>query len=438
MPGRTRSGGGAGRPTRGQRGGVGRGRRTAGNTHPRPPVLTNAALAALDIELQEQGDGAQDEEEVLLACPYYKIDPRRHKKCSRYDLTSINYLKQHLTRRHKLCNYCPTCFAIFGDTASCNTHIVARLCQGPPPGVEKPVGIDAVQREQLSRRVSRKDNIVDQWMEVYHIVAGPDAPRPASAFKDDPIVEATAAIEATWEANARPIVDEALRITLSGPDAPMLLARDIVKRLLDLARSQVSQPSQPSSQEAMTAPATFSRATTALNSQAAGGPSAVKSELSQTDSILPVPLDPDLFTPAHNNMLAHDNNPHVDNTYLGLAAVAAATYPPGPGPGPGAAPTYTSSHPAASTFTPHPGTAPSFTTDPMAIDSPKAGSNLDYLTKLRFSTSPEPERQAGPSQPAAGRKRKTPTSLSTSSRSGSLDSGMTLDSPTYNGWRGGF
>lgn len=437
MTGRTRSGGGAGRSTRGQRGGVRRPRRTAGTPRPRPPVLTNAAPAALDIELQEQGDGAQDEEEVLLACPYYKIDPRRHKKCNRYDLTTINYLKQHLTRRHKLCNYCPTCYAIFGDTASCNAHIVARLCQGPPPGVEKPVGIDAVQREQLSRRVSRKDNIVDQWLEVYHIVGGPDAPRPASVFKDDPIVEVTAAIEATWEANARPIVDEALRIGLSGPDAPMLLARDVVKRLLDLARSLASQPAQPSSQETMTTPATFSRATTALNSQAAGGPSAIKSELSQTDSLLPVPLDPDLFSPAHSNMLAHDNNPHVDNTSLGLAALAAATYTPGPGPGPGAAPTYTSSHVAAPTFTPHPGAAPSFTADPMTIDSPKAGSSLDYLTKLRFSTSPEPERQAGPSQPA-GRKRKTSTSLSASSRSGSLDSAMTLDSPPYNGWRGGF
>lgn len=431
MTSRTRSGGGAGRPARGQRGGVGRGRRTAGTARPRPPVLTNAALAALDIELQEQGDGAQDEEEVLLACPYYKIDPRRHKKCNRYDLTSINYLKQHLTRRHKLCNYCPTCFAIFGDTASCNDHIVARLCQGPPPGVEKPVGIDAVQREQLSRRVSRKDNIVDQWLEVYHIVAGPDAQRPASVFKDDPIVEVTAAIEATWEANARSIVDGALRIGLSGPDAPMLLARDVVKRLLDLARSQ---PSQPSSQETKTTPATFSRATTALNSQAAGGPPAIKGELSQTDGLLPVPLDPDLFTPTHSNMLAHDNNPHVDNTYLGLAAVAAATYTPEPG----AVPTYTSNHGPSPTFNSNHGATPSFTADPMTIDSPKANSTYSYMTDLGISPSPEPEPQVGPSRPPPRRKRKTPTSLSTSSRSGSLDSAMTLDSPTYNGWRGGF
>jgi len=199
---------------------------------------------------------------------------------------------------------------------------------------------------------------------------------------------------------------------LSGPDAPMLLVTTVVKKLLGLARSLASQPS---SQETMTAPATFSRATTALNSQVGGGAPAIKSEPSQTDHLQPVPLDPNLFNPRHHDTLAHDNNPHnphVDNTY-GMAAIAAAVY------------------------TPDSGAAPAFIANPMTIDSSKPGSSCSYLTDLGISPSPEPEQQAGPSRPPR-RKRKTPTSLNASSRSGSLDSAMTLDSPTFNGWRVGF
>ncbi|KAK0740179.1 hypothetical protein B0T18DRAFT_417357 [Schizothecium vesticola] len=416
----TRSGGGAGRSTRGQRGGVGRARRNAGTPRPRPLVLNNATLAALDVELQEQEDSTQDQEEMLLACPYYKNDPLRHRECIKYNLTSVNYVKQHLHRCHGRPPYCPTCYAKFDDDASCNAHIVARVCEGPPPGAERPVGVDAAQRSELNRRVRRTLSIEDQWLEVYRILFGQDAQRPASVFKGDPVVEVTAAIDVIWKANARAMVNEALATGLSGPDAPMLLANVIVEGLLERALSLVSQPSSQGT--TLTAPATLSRATTALNSQVGGGAPAIKSEPSQTDRLQPVPLDPDLFRPAHSNTLAHDNNPHVDNTYLGLAAVAAATYTPGPGPAP--------------TYPLNPAAAPTFTADPMTIDSPKVGFTYSYMTDLGISPSPEPEQQAGPSRPPR-RKRKTPTSLSASSRSGSLDSAMTLDSPTY-GWRVGF
>ncbi|KAK1829246.1 hypothetical protein QBC39DRAFT_357044 [Podospora conica] len=418
MTGRPRSGGGAGRSPRSQRGGVGRGRRNAGT--PRPIVLTNAAVLAA-VELLEEDDGAQDQECKLLACPFYKNDPLRHRECMKYNLTSVNYVKQHLHRCHGLAPYCPTCYANFDDTDSCNTHIVARVCDGPPPGVQRPVGVDAAQRSELNRRVKRTLSLEEQWLEVYRILFGRDAPRPASVYKGDPIVEVTATIDVIWESNARAIVNEALATEPSGPEAYMLMADAIVKGLLGRTRSLASQPA---SQDSFTTTATFSRTTTALNSQVGGGAPGIKSEPSQTDRLQPVPLDPDLYTPAPNNTLAHDNTAHADNTYLELAAVAAATYTPDPAP----APTYPMNH----------AVPPAYTTDPMTIDSPKA--NLNYLTDLALSPSPEPEQQPGPSR-GVRRKRKTPTSLSASSRSGSLDSGggiMTLDSPTFTGWRVGF
>ena len=423
-----RKGGGAGCPSRAQRGGT---RARGGNAHSyrTPRVLDNAALAIIDAEFEDDESTGFPSTDQFLGCPFYKRDPLRHRECMTLRLTSVNYVKQHLHRRHGLPPYCPTCYETFTDSDSCNRHIVNRICcptcydkftdmescnahinaqscNGPPPGVEKPVGVDAAQRSELNKRVSRTLSVQDQWFQVYGILFKDDSFRPASAFVGDPLIEATAIAETVWEKECRSMVTHVISAELSGPDAHVLLAQGVVKVLLARIRSLASQSS--SSQDA--ANDFFSSFTTAFDSQATQNSQTVKIEPSQPDHLAPVPIkseetpnilvDPNLYeVPGTINNIY--NEPPLDNDTPRthnpdtMTAVSQTVYGPQP--------------------------------EPMVIDSPRPSTHYPW-TELAISPSPEPESNKPPSS-----NKKTNSPESAPSRSSSFDSTMALGSPSYFG-----
>ncbi len=341
-----RKGGGTGFSARGQRGGT-RSQRNGQATRDR---FTDVALTALDIELHTNDGGAEGQIARFLACPFYKKDPLRHLGCMSLVLANVTRVKQHLNRRHGIPPYCPTCGETFLDNDSCDKHVRGRKCEEPPKGVEKPEGIDPIQRAKLARRVSRTLGVQDQWFQVYHILFGDGAPRPLSAFLGDPVDEVMAIAQKVWDEDRPAIIAKVLPNVESGPDAHSLFAKAVVKELIERTRSLASQSSQG------TIISTAPRGSTAtVDSQATQAEAEIDSQLvksepgpSQTDRHPSVPVDPALF----DMSFGHQQSPK--DTPLGMAAVASAEYG----------------------------------TDPMAVDPPMPSPELGYLTQLSMSPSP--------------------------------------------------
>lgn len=125
-----------------------------------------------------------------FACPYYKIDPLVHQKCSNYQDKGLGHLKQHIRRRHNQAAFCPICGDTFEDTASLNKHIRRRSCQ-PNAFFLEPDGTTPEQREALSKRIPATLSREDQWFSVFDIVCPGYQSRPVSPYHETAMCEAT-------------------------------------------------------------------------------------------------------------------------------------------------------------------------------------------------------------------------------------------------------
>lgn len=76
----------------------------------------------------------------LLACPYFKKDPQRHRACCGFGFSKISYLKGHLYRNHAIPIYCPVCQQSFENIQLRDKHTLERNCEPiedgrPPDGI---------------------------------------------------------------------------------------------------------------------------------------------------------------------------------------------------------------------------------------------------------------------------------------------------------------
>ncbi|KAH7324975.1 hypothetical protein B0I35DRAFT_425295 [Stachybotrys elegans] len=126
-----------------------------------------------------RGEVSQNNEPLLLACPYYKRDQARHQRCLKHVLKRIKDVKQHLSRNHKQMIYCPTCGLTFQRQAESDAHVRSRRCEISDHAV--PEGITREQEESLGRRVDRKLSLRDQWYSVWNIIFPGEQP-PESPF----------------------------------------------------------------------------------------------------------------------------------------------------------------------------------------------------------------------------------------------------------------
>lgn len=148
-----------------------------------------------------------------FACPFYKHDPRTHRKertCCGPGWDSIHRLKEHLYRKHRLPKHaCPRCGESFGGANGLTAHLRADItCKTVDIG---PVdGIDEEMESKLKVRKTQSGLTEEErWLEIY-LILFPKANREKipSPYYDgtDGLGQATSAAE--WKTMERRIRKE--------------------------------------------------------------------------------------------------------------------------------------------------------------------------------------------------------------------------------------
>jgi hypothetical protein len=164
----------------------------------------------------------------LLACPFCKKDPLRYSSCYRQILTKISYVKQHLSRHHRLPIYCPVCMANFDTEEDRDVHSRARICDEQP--ITQFEGVSESQKKQLSKKVPPKMSESDQWYTIFDILFPGHQPRPKSPYIDSNMSEELSAFRDFATNQGSGIMIGVLRErAFIPPDAPEMPA------LLDVA-----------------------------------------------------------------------------------------------------------------------------------------------------------------------------------------------------------
>lgn len=116
----------------------------------------------------------------VLACPYFKKDPKKHRQCGKRLLKRIRDVKQHLTRAHTSARYCQRCHATFQDDESMNAHIYQCDHQDSSSASEV---ISYQQHLELARKSKPSLSEPEQWFVIWDILF-PNCRRPISAYID--------------------------------------------------------------------------------------------------------------------------------------------------------------------------------------------------------------------------------------------------------------
>lgn len=146
--------------------------------------------------------------EILLACPFQRLDARKYHKCSKYLLRRIKDVKQHIYRCHKQPEYyCAICFHVFGTALERDDHIrQARCTKRPVPAFH---GISDEQRRMLGRKVSSTLDMEEQWFEIWGVIF-PGQKRPKSVVVGSPSEEALTALRIMWGNRGTQILKDVL------------------------------------------------------------------------------------------------------------------------------------------------------------------------------------------------------------------------------------
>ncbi|KAK1479013.1 hypothetical protein CTAM01_14877 [Colletotrichum tamarilloi] len=122
---------------------------------------------------------------LQFACPFWKLDPSKHRSCYSATLSETRYVKQHILRRHVQPPHCTYCWAIFDSIDLLTVHKSQTPCM--PDGSPRPEleGIDSAQeRVLLSWRAKRGSSKEEQWFELWKMIF-PYLPTPSSPFMDE-------------------------------------------------------------------------------------------------------------------------------------------------------------------------------------------------------------------------------------------------------------
>jgi len=144
----------------------------------------------------------------LLACPFAKKDPLRYRACYRQNLSKISYVKQHLSRHHRLPIYCPVCMETFNSEEARDIHTRARSCEERPMGEWE--GVTETQKKQLQKRVPPKMSEENQWYTIFEVLF-PGQVRPQSPYVDSKLSEELSALEDFVTGHGPTLIIERLR-----------------------------------------------------------------------------------------------------------------------------------------------------------------------------------------------------------------------------------
>jgi hypothetical protein len=133
------------------------------------PLLVEEAQDPSDPEVVVLSRQRKMARQFHQACPFYKSDPVKHKRCLLlYNSQSIEGLKHHLARHHKKPFYCARCFETFKTPIGRDSHILDAKCQLLDP---KPMdGIDQYQRSMLWKKDKWYLSERKRWRWIWTIV----------------------------------------------------------------------------------------------------------------------------------------------------------------------------------------------------------------------------------------------------------------------------
>ncbi|KAI1426262.1 hypothetical protein F5Y12DRAFT_783998 [Xylaria sp. FL1777] len=213
-----------------------------------------------------------DPEEVKLACPFHKHNPKAHKKelCTKGGWKSIHRLKEHLYRVHLLPKHnCPRCNCRFGDDKELQAHLRADdPCKKSHVAPEEGIDQDTERKLRERKRPNSGQTETQRWNEIY-LLLFPDADRNAipSPYPD---YDETATHSKNFERYKRVekrikkelprLVRQRVERKFEKVEVEMLHGiNDIIRNcLVDFFRNDMSQDEGSST----TTPQTASRATT--------------------------------------------------------------------------------------------------------------------------------------------------------------------------------
>lgn len=128
-----------------------------------------------------------NEEHLRLACPFYKFDPVRYRRCHAHVLKRNSYVKQHLFRAHRQPPYCIICLEALPGDEALKDHLRAQQCQKRE--YVPPDGINPEQERKLKSRLGlQSKSEIEQWFEIYAIIF-PGAQKPKSPYLDNGLSE---------------------------------------------------------------------------------------------------------------------------------------------------------------------------------------------------------------------------------------------------------
>ncbi|KAL1849681.1 hypothetical protein Daus18300_013182 [Diaporthe australafricana] len=134
---------------------------------------------------------ARKAERRLLACPFWKKDPIRHRDCFK-GISRISYVKQHLRRSHQrpayFCHRCGTQYRDEEEDLWIEHQLATERCEERI--VELPDGITRAQQNGLTNYSDRSTDEADQWYVVWDYVF-PDGrfPKPSSPYVNQDLSE---------------------------------------------------------------------------------------------------------------------------------------------------------------------------------------------------------------------------------------------------------
>ncbi|ROV89399.1 hypothetical protein VSDG_08698 [Cytospora chrysosperma] len=113
---------------------------------------------------------ASSPERQGFACPFWKKNPLRHRKCFKLEgYKRIRDVKQHLRRKHLMPVYCQRCGMQFKIEDDLNKHLQAVApCQRGD--FEKPEGITGKEKDLLAKHTARNGGFIAQWENIWDIV----------------------------------------------------------------------------------------------------------------------------------------------------------------------------------------------------------------------------------------------------------------------------
>ncbi|KAF7536678.1 hypothetical protein G7054_g4346 [Neopestalotiopsis clavispora] len=131
-----------------------------------------------------------------FACPFWKLDPNKHRACFNAKLLTSSRVKQHLSRSHTPRFYCQLCFAVFREESAQEQHVIQRSCTRVPGMILD--GITPDQQLQLSRKPKLTLTEEERWYRIWDIVL-PNHPRPESPYIDSQLSDCCARFREHWQ-----------------------------------------------------------------------------------------------------------------------------------------------------------------------------------------------------------------------------------------------